>query len=161
MFNFWKKKTAVDKAYYSVNMSEYDKFIYLSVVSSELLDKCLDEYYGIYPESEDSIEYEEKGNYILVEFTKDVSFFDFHNLVMWLETGDSLGVMKHKTNDELSYYVYPNRNNEWMDTLIGNFNTKESVSVSLSDAYVENGNLVKGDKNDRAPSLEQLLEKYK
>ena len=160
MFNFWKKKTAVDKAYYSVNMSEYDKFIYLSVVSSELLDKCLDEYYGIYPESVDSIEYEEKGNHILLEFTKDVSFFDFHNLVMWLETGDSFGVMKHKTNDELSYYVYPDRNNEWMDTVIGNFNTKESVSVHLPGAFSDNGNLIKGTKNNEAKLLEDLLRKY-
>jgi len=135
---------------YPIRMSDYTKFILVHKSKTESVLKKLVDYgdlyagYKIYYD----IKYYETKNWIIIKFPKEFTFYDYHNLVGWLNgiAGDKnkpdivLAVSINEVKESNSYYALLSNNLEG-DTLIGVFRDGIGFSIYLPESFEANGNI--------------------
>lgn len=163
LFKKCKKSDEIESesSFLPIEMKDYNKYIIVKNISEKELIEMIEEYSSLYEKEGNIYSITVKninGKQQILKCSGNISFYNYHNLVMWLEKHNSIGVMIHNTKQELSYYFYADRNNRLMDTLIGCFNSKRSLSIYCPESFCEEGNLMIGNINSERISLDRYIE---
>jgi len=153
---------------HSIDMKQYHKFLVLADQSVENTISKIDAYSKIYignktPHLFSSITLtknnEKHPQNILIRCPDNISFFNFHNLIMWFNKHSCIGVMLCSLNVSESYYCCP-IDNLFEDTLTGYFYDNSKLSIYIPESFTEYGNLIKSEKEQDILSLTALMHIY-
>lgn len=138
--------------HYPIHMKSYTKFVTLENMSTHDLTTLFHDYSTIYKETNSCFSffymYTKKSTFynkqsLTIQCPEDISFFHFHNLILWFKKYKSIGFMINENNFSKSYYCFPDYNNIAGDTLGGYFPDGTFLSIEVPSAFLENGNLQK------------------
>lgn len=152
-----------------ISMNLYNKFLLLSDISTVFLTDKLNSYSEVYFEKKElhSFSYismattpNGTSQTLLVHCPQNISFFHFHNLILWFSKTSCQGIMINTQNSDESYYCFPDYSNPCGDCLAGYFSNNSVFSIFIPEAYTEHGNMQVGQIQSDIISLNTLITTY-
>lgn len=148
--------TELPKVSKKIHSEKYDRFILTKNTTEEYILSMIKEFGEISGNEEYQIHsfgIAKFGDWILIKIGPSVSFYEYHNLIVWLLGYEeipeipelSIGFAKSKTDIGQNYICHVDAENEHGDTMIGAFHNGKSFSIYLPEAYEEHGNLTISD----------------
>ena len=136
---------------FPIETDEYRRYLVIESVQEEEIKRNLAEYanltQGDYVGDRSFIIFK-SGDWSVVRFPGEVSFYDYHDLISWFSgyelDGRSLlafGMAVHETNSSLNYVFELDPDIEYGDTVIGSFENGNVFFIYTPGGYVEGGNL--------------------
>jgi len=97
---------------------------------------------------------------IIINCPDTISFFTYHNLILWFKKYNSLSIMLNDISPRDSYYCFPEPNNLFGDTLLGYFNDKRKFILNCPDSINNNGTISIQHEINNVLSVDELLTKH-